>query len=134
MAEGDAGIPEAVRRLVAERIDSIAQLELLLLLYRSAPTAWDAPGIAAELRLEPAWAAGELAELCRRGLCAEVSESAARYRFQPSSADLAGAVKMLEACYADRRVTVVGLIYGRPAEPIRQFADAFRIRKEGDDG
>ena len=41
---------------------------------------------------------------------------------------------MLAACYVDRRVTIIGLIYGRPNDPIRQFADAFRIRREDPDG
>jgi hypothetical protein len=134
MPDAEGAIPEAVRRLLAERIDSIAQLELLLLLHRSAPEPWDAQRVAAELRLEPAWAEGELAELCRRGLCAEASADAPSYRFHPASSELEKAVATLAACYGDRRVTIIGLIYGRPNDPIRQFADAFRIRREDPDG
>jgi hypothetical protein len=134
MPEAAGGLPEVVRRLVAERIDSIAQLELLLLLHGSAPAEWDAKGIAAELRLDPTWAAEELAKLCRRGLCAETAEDAGRYRFAPASPELANAVALLDASYADRRVAIVALIYGKPVEPIREFAEAFRIRKEESDG
>jgi len=35
--------------------------------------------------------------------------------------------------YADRRVTVIGLIFSKPVDKIRSFADAFRIRKDRSD-
>ena len=37
------------------------------------------------------------------------------------------------AAYAERRVRVIRLIYSQPAAAVRQFAAAFRLRREDDE-
>jgi len=134
MAEGRQPLPDIVERLLLDRIDSIAQLELLLALHRSAPAAWSAAEIGGELRIDPAWAAEQLAVLCDRELAGEAPPGSRRYCFEPATEALAKAADALAACYADRRVAVVALLYARPGPSIRALADAFRIRKEDGDG
>jgi hypothetical protein len=135
MPDGDPhGIPEPVRRLLLEQLDSIAQLEVLLLLHRTAPDEWDAAQLAQELRIDIAWASEQLDVLQRRGLLTASPSDPSRRRFEPGTPDLAKAVEALAACYADRRVSVVALLYSQSADRIRVFADAFRIRQEDDDG
>jgi hypothetical protein len=133
MPEAGERLPLAVRQLL-DRLDSIAQLELLLLVQRTAPDEWTAAQLAAELRIEPAWALDQLALLQRSGLLAECEAGSGRYRFAPATPDLAKAVESLAACYSEQRVTVVAQLYSRPVDRIRVFADAFRIRREDDDG
>jgi hypothetical protein len=133
VAETDP-LPEAVRTLLAERLDSIAQLELLLLLHRTAPEAWQAAMLAAELRLETAWTQRQLVQLRDAGLLVEDPPGSGTFRFEAADVALGKAVEALAICYAERRVTVVSLLYSRPRDPIRVFADAFRIRREDDDG
>lgn len=127
-------LPDEVRRLLDDRIESIAQLEVLLLLHRTAPQDWDAEGLSRELRIEPGWAAELLALLRRAELLEGTPGRPGFHRFGPSSPDLAKAVESLAASYADRRVTVVASLYSKPVGRIRIFADAFRIRKEESDG
>jgi hypothetical protein len=122
-------LPEPARRLL-ERIDSVAQLEVLLQLHRSAPDEWSARSLADELRIEAAWAAEQLELLSERGLLARVA--AGVYRFQPADPEVAKDVDALAGQYADRRVAVIALLYSKPTDHIRVFADAFRIRREGD--
>lgn len=122
-----------VRQLL-DRLDSIAQLELLLLLHRTAPDEWTAARLAAELRIEPAWALEQLALLRDRDLLVECEPGSGRYRFDPATPALAKSVEALAACYGEQRVTVVSVLYSRPIDRIRVFADAFRIRGEDDDG
>jgi hypothetical protein len=123
-------LPEPVRRLL-DRIDSVAQLEVLLLLHRTAPDEWTARQLGDELRLEPAWAAEQLEFLRERGMLGEVEHGT--YRFRPDTPELAKAVEALAAHYADRRVAVIALLYSKPTDRIRVFADAFRIRREEDE-
>jgi hypothetical protein len=125
-------LPEVVQRLVLDRIDSIAQLEVLLLLHR-VPRAWDAAEVGAELRIDPSWAAEQFAVLRERRLLAEEPPGSGRHVFAPGTPELAKAVEALAASYAERRVAVVALLYSQPAGA-RAFADAFRIRKEDGDG
>jgi len=126
-------LPEPVQRLLVERVDSIAQLEVLLLLHGSTPHAWDASRVARELRIEPAWASEQLSLLRDRQLLAEAPSGSGSYLFEPATPELGKAVEMLAAAYVDRRVAVIGLVYSRGAG-IRAFADAFRIRKGDSDG
>jgi hypothetical protein len=48
-----------VHRFVTERIHSVAQLELLLMLHRDPPVEWTAEAAAREMRYPTDWAAAE---------------------------------------------------------------------------
>jgi predicted transcriptional regulator of viral defense system len=130
----EASIPANVRNFLHDHVESVVQVEVLLLLHAEPARALCAADVVAALRVEPAWAAAQLSNLCGRGILAEVGPGS--YRFAPRSAEVADAVAGLARAYADRRVTVIGLIYAKPSEPLRSFADAFRLRKETgrDDG
>jgi hypothetical protein len=124
-----------VRALLTERIASISELETLLLLHRTAPIDWQPHQVAAELRIEARAAEEQLAALAARELLVphEV-EGDVRWHFAPATPALAEAVAGLAAAYEKRRVTVVQTLYSRPADGVKVFADAFRLRKEPGDG
>lgn len=118
-----------VRKLISDHIESVVQVEVLLLLHAQSSHPVDAREVATQLRVDPAWAQAQLDNLCQRGLLQCSNSTARQYHYQPQSADLDAAVAGLAHAYADRRVSVINLIYSRPADPIRNFADAFRLRK-----
>jgi hypothetical protein len=126
----DPGISQEVRALIVERIDSVVQLEVLLLLQANADRAWTAADVAQELRIEPSWATGQLRELAARGLFAPMPDAPATYRYAPNPPELDAAVVRLSKDYAERRVTVITLIFSKPVDKLRSFADAFRLRKD----
>jgi hypothetical protein len=130
-----ADLPEDVAALLVERIGSISELETLLLLHRTAPMDWNRHQVAAELRIEARAAEEQLAALAARGLLSfsEAGEDV-RYRFDAATDALRTAVAGLAVAYEKRRVTVVHAIYSRPADKIRVFAEAFRLRKDRADG
>ena len=132
----DDQIPKQVRSFIADRIDSVVQLEVLLLLFAQPQRQFTAADIGRELRINVAWAEGQLRVLCDRELLACTPPPAATYHYAPRTPELDQAVRGLAAAYADYRVTVTSLIFAkpeRPADPIRSFADAFRIRREDRD-
>ena len=128
----DPGISPEVRALIVDRIDSVVQLELLLLLQASAGRAWTAPEVAQQLRIEPSWAAGQLGELAARGLAApgDAAGASDAFRYAPAPPSLDATVVQLARDYAERRVTVITMIFSKPLDKLRTFADAFRIRKD----
>jgi predicted ArsR family transcriptional regulator len=130
------GLGDEVRALLLRSIDSIAELETLLLLHRDPAGAWDAARVAAELRVEPRSAEEQLAGLAERGLLsAEGSGSGRSWRYGPATRELARAVDALAAAYDERRVSVVEFLYSKPAvDKLRVFADAFRLREDDSDG
>lgn len=130
----EAGISDRVRTLIADQIESVVQLEILLLLRESPERQFAAREVADALRIGPSWAEPHLMGLCTRGMLVCTSEPEKRYGYHPNSPELAAAIDELAECYAERRVSVTALIFSRPPNPLRDFSDAFRLRKERPNG
>lgn len=128
MASG--GIPKSVERLIAQHIHSVEQLEVLLLLRRTADRDWSAGEVARELSTSPGSAATRLEDLAARGWL--VASPDGRYAYDGSDGERDGAVGELAKTYATRRVTVISMIFSKPSENIRTFADAFKLRRKED--
>jgi hypothetical protein len=116
----DASVPEPVRRFLAEHIESVAQLEALLLLRAAPDKPWSVDEVARGLVTRPEPASLLLAHLAEHGLVMQ-DEDGFRYGGAREVDDVAEA-------YATRRTTVVGLIFSRPDPAISGLADAFRFR------
>ena len=129
MTESD--VSHEVRAFIAERIDSVVQLEVLLLTHADPARSWTAAAVAEQLRIDSAWAAGQLNELAARGLLSPSQDSEnGGFRYAPATPELGSAVAQLAKDYAERRVTIITLIFSKPADTLRSFADAFRLRKD----
>jgi hypothetical protein len=128
------GISKSVQAFIAERIRSVIELEALLLLQANPSREWSAEDLARELRIDPAFAAAELAELAGAGLIVGVSNSPTRYHYAPRTPELDSGARELAVAYVSRRVSVIQLIFAKPADPVRNFADAFKFRKDDSRG
>ena len=131
MRTGD--LPEVVGRFITERIDSVEQLEILLLLHRHPERTWTAEAVARELRISALSAGERLEDLARDAILSRGEGPAVEYRYAPARPGLEEAVAGLARAYAERRVTVINLIFSKPVDKIRTFADAFLLRKGKDD-
>lgn len=130
-------LPAIVRTLIAQHLDSVLEVEILLLLYHSREQPWTADDLVRVLRINPDWAANQLAKLCEQGLlrcdAATPEAPAMRYSYQAKSAELDAAVAALDEAYTSRRVSVIEAVFAKPMDKIRSFADAFRIRRDKPD-
>lgn len=124
----DPVIPDTVHRLILERIDSVAQLEALLLL-RSEPQDWDAARLAGRLYVSAGEAAVLLNSLQARGLF-KMNTDTGMYHYEPATPELAEAVDLLADTYRTRLIPMTKLIHSKSATSLQRFADAFRLRKE----
>jgi hypothetical protein len=125
------GIAPEVQAFIADHIESVVQVEVLLHLYAHPTTDYRPSEIGKELAIDPTWADAQLQNLCARGLLACGKGPDPAYRYGPKSPEMERAVAGLARAYADRRVTVIGLIFSKPSDQLRNFADAFRLRKDG---
>jgi hypothetical protein len=126
-------IPQEVRRLITDRIQTTEHLEVLILLFQSPGRWWSAESVAEELRISPPSAGNRLEDLASRMLLdARVAESL-MFRYKPVSSALEGTVADLARLYSERPLEVTTLIGASVTDHIRGFADAFRIRKRDDD-
>jgi hypothetical protein len=123
-------IPAQVRLFLEERIHSVAQLELLLLLKNDATKTWAAPEASRTLAVPVEMAATHLSELQVAGLLAASGDNEPSFRYHPVSGELDELVESLATIYQERRVSVITLIYSKPVDKVRTFADAFRFRKD----
>jgi hypothetical protein len=121
-------IPEAVRMFIAEQIDSVVALEVLLLLYRSPQREWTEQEVASELRIDPHWTHSKLKALVRSGLACEAGPRLHSYRYYPESLEVNATVAALARTYSDCPLAVISYIYSKPSILLRRLADALRIR------
>jgi hypothetical protein len=124
-------IPVELRSFLTENIESVAQLELLLLLRQEAERAWPVSAAAQALYISEEMTTPLLSRLRTTGLLATDAEG--RFRFAPQTPQLARLADELAELYQLRRVTVIGLIHSAPVNKLRTFADAFRLRPPKED-
>ncbi|MBI4493826.1 MAG: hypothetical protein HY690_13625 [Chloroflexi bacterium] len=126
----DQGIPEDVKQLIIEKIDSVAELEAILLLRGNREEEWTAERVGARLYISPALAATVLRNLHGRGFFELRTSGEQLYRYAPRPSGLELAVDKLAEVYRHRLVGVTNLIHSKPGLSLRKFTDAFRLRKD----
>jgi hypothetical protein len=75
-----AKLTRAAERLIAEHVDSVGTLDLLLLLHDSRDRAWSAEELCQALRCPEAWVEVQLVRLSELGLLAEAEDGRHTYR------------------------------------------------------
>jgi hypothetical protein len=121
----DPYIPDDVRGFIMSKIDSVAQIEALLLLRSSIEESWTVAQIAARLYVNEALALEALGRLCENGLLACTDGD---YRLDKLSVEDARLVDQLQVLYARHLIPITNIVHGKPRK-INSFADAFKFRK-----
>jgi len=135
----DAGeLPEDVRALLHEHIESYEHLETLLLLRRERYEQWTSETLAARLRVRPELIESALASLKASGLVETLGVAPTRFAYRPASSGLDGAVGRLAREYAERPILIIQLMSANAIERLRTaalhtFADAFVLHKKDND-
>lgn len=128
-------IPHEVRRLLHEHISSVEQLEILLLLKEQAPKEWSVKDVYEELRSGVDSTLARLGDLAKRGFLVSREEGdETLYRYAPSDSALDNAVSQLQAAYSARRYRIIEVIFSKPIDNLRVYAQAFKFRKDKSDG
>jgi hypothetical protein len=123
----DEQVPEDVREFILRYINSIAQLEALLLLWRDPNATWEIASLAKRLYASEGETSEALAQMNADGL---LVADEGRYRFNPRCSDREKEmVARLAQVYAKQLIPVTNIIHTKPGR-IREFADAFRLRKD----
>ncbi len=123
-------IPDNLARFVRECVDRLETLDLLLLL-QSSERRWTVLQLKTEMRSSQMSIELGLGSLCARELVVKEGDA---YLFRPKSPAHEKLTRDLAAYYPERRAAVIEAIYSRPSEAVRGFADAFRIKKGGENG
>jgi predicted ArsR family transcriptional regulator len=123
--------PEDLIRFMNTHVESIDQLEILRVLGEDREKEWDSVALAAEVQATPQAVRAHLTAMQGRGLLATMARGAGlACRYGASSPELEQMVGRLLQMYKERPVTMIKMVYGRTKDPLRDFSDAFRLRKE----
>lgn len=122
----DDPIPADLREFIQRYIDSVAHLEALLLLRANTQTSWDVAATARRLYTTEQQAEEVLAQLYAEGLISRESEL---YRYAGQAPETLAMIDRLAESYSKQLIPITNLIHGKPRR-IRQFADAFKLRKD----
>ena len=123
-------IPEDIAQFILEKIESVAQLEALLLFRGNKEKGWSVKALASRLYISEEQTAQLLLVLSAQGFVSANPEEPSAYRYQPGSAELHEKLERLAEFYSKHLVPITNLIHSKPKPKIQQFADAFRLRKD----
>ena len=109
-----------------------ADLQVLMLCAEAPERWWDASGMAREAGISVAAARHALDHLVRHNLLDIRVTGDVRYSFSPGTDDVREAAVACAAAYRSRPIAVVQLVAEAHRGSLRDFADAFRIRRDDD--
>ncbi len=118
-----------VLKFIADKIDTVAELETLLILSDDEQRLWSAQDIAARLYTQPANASRVLESLARRELIAVEGEPP-QYRFNPAHSDDRKAFAEVAEAYRRNIVAITTFIHSKASTSVKEFARAFDLKKD----
>jgi hypothetical protein len=123
-------IPARVLQFLAERIDTVPQLEALLLLWEDPQRLWSEEELAGRIYVTRPVAATILQALQRQQLVTAESAAAVRYRYNPQWDPSGEVMPEVAASYRRHLVPLATLIHSRASTAVREFARAFDLKKD----
>lgn len=123
-------IPGDLRRFILLNINSVAELECLLLFYNAPEWQADETSVARKLYITEREARLILTHLVERNFLGRTETEIPLYIYRPAFADLTEVIRQLAQFYAQYLVPVTNLIHSKSKNRVQKFADAFWIRKD----
>lgn len=121
---------EQIDRFLVDEIDSVPQLEALLLVWNRRPKRWYHSEIAKALYISQELAQDVIRHLVQHRLLARVEGGADCYELRIDSEEQAQLLKAVDSAYRRELVRVSTLIHAKASRAVRDFASAFRFKKD----
>lgn len=122
-------ISTQVLEFLAEKIDTVPQLETLLLMWREPQRTWTPAEVAARVYVPPDAARLILQALQRRQLVSAAGDPPV-YRYSNQWDNSGGIMNKVAAEYARNLVSITTLIHEGASSSVKEFARAFDLKKE----
>lgn len=119
-----------IQRFILANIESVAEVEALLLLRATRERAWSAQALALRLYIDERQTGEILKQLADRQFLIPDDGADVSYRYEPRSAELREGVDRLAQVYSTHLIAVTNLIHSKSKSKVQEFANAFRIRKD----
>jgi hypothetical protein len=123
-------IPARVLQFLAERIDTVPQLEALLLLWENPQRLWSEEELAGRIYVSRPVAVSILQALQRQQLVTAEPAAAVRYRYNPQWDSSGEVMPEVATSYRRHLVPLATFIHSRASTAVREFARAFDLKKD----
>ena len=117
---------------IQEQIDSVPHLEALILLWNSRPVGWTLDELSSRLYVPSERVEEVLRDLQRLEIVKEIPGPPSKYSYLPRSKEQDDLMHEIDVAYRRDLVRISTMIHEKASSPIREFARAFRIRKDKD--
>jgi hypothetical protein len=124
-----ADIPPAVLQFILKRIDTVTELETLLIMCADEARVWSVDDIASRIYVPAPGAAAVLHGISVKGLVS-VDESGREYRFSPANDEVRQMVQQTAAAYRKNLIPITTLIHNKASVSVQEFARAFSLKKD----
>jgi len=121
---------DEVYRFIMQEMDSVSQLEGLLLVWHNRPRPWTVPDLAQRLYVNAEVAREILFDLTRKQLISMLPGPPETYHYESKSVEQDQLMASVDATYRREIVRVSTMIHSKPSPAVRDFARAFRFTKE----
>jgi hypothetical protein len=123
------GVPAEVLEFVGNKINSVPELETLLMMSDQPQRIWTAADIVSRIYVRDDRASGILELLQRRGLVT-FEDQPPGYRFSPVDQDERALIALVARTYRSNIVALTTFIHERASASVMEFARAFDLKKE----
>jgi len=120
-------LSEEIQGFIRNYLDSLEELEILLLLHSQSGKDWTVQSVNESIRSSMNSVQQRLEKLRSAGFLS-FDASQRIYRYSPATAELAKTVDLLSNAYREKRLKCIEAIFSKPVHDIRSFSDAFRLR------
>jgi hypothetical protein len=117
---------------VQENIDSVPQLEALILLWNSRPVWWTCEELASRLYVPLDRVGGLLRDLVRMQMAAESETEPPKFSYYSRSKDQDAMMMLVDEAYRRDLVRISTMLHEKASPAVRDFARAFRFKREQD--
>jgi hypothetical protein len=118
---------EKILAFIQAHIRSVWAVEQMLVLSRAPERSWDVQELVRETRSSATAVHDALRDLRDAELISQTADG--KYAFAPGSDELLAMSESLLKAYVERPRFVIQAIFSEPKDGLRNFADAFRLKK-----
>lgn len=119
-----------VSAFIFEKVDSVPHLEAIILVWNSRPVAWTVEDLASRLYLGNEQVHALLCDLVRLQLVKETPGTPVKFSYLTGSEERDALMAKLDEAYRRDLVRISTVIHSKASSPVREFARAFRFKKE----
>jgi hypothetical protein len=117
---------------IHEYIDSVPHLEALILFWNSRPVGWTCEDLSSRLYIPAEQVTGVIRDLVRLQIVQEHPGPPPRYSYFARSDEQNELMRLIDDAYRRDLVRISTMVHSKASSPVREFARAFKFRKERD--